>query len=370
MRIIKSLIVFMAVISLVVISVSAETGQLVAGSDYSYTWCYHLPQSGIFARYPQQMTSSDLVSGADTFLYMPRQVSAQYFNQYYGDYVQLDFILTFGAATPTMLASENNRYIVGVMMANKFNSFVAEPNTYVCDWSSMVNVSPIKDSHTKSGSVYTYSALFKKTTITEHIFSGDNISKLGIMFDINEAWVNRLSGSSTVLMFTSVKVTATDEISVDEETLLAIQAIQSQIDAGITTLSAGQTAIQNTIRQSADRAHADAERAHEDAEDIKDLIQGDGSFGSPESDVVDGFDSAISAESDLLGAVGFDTLDEDRFLEDMQNAVDWDNIDIPTQDAGDWFHRVLNPIMNYFPFFVIFPLLIGLLATLLGRRAR
>lgn len=98
------------------------------------------------------------------------------------------------------------------------------------------------------------------------------------------------------------------------------------------------------------------------------LIGGDGSYGSPESQYNDDIDNYLSAEDRFLQEYGLDSYFNDDIADNILDAVDWDGIDKPTQDSAYWVHKIVNPVMNAFPVFIIFPLLIGVVATLLGRR--
>lgn len=98
------------------------------------------------------------------------------------------------------------------------------------------------------------------------------------------------------------------------------------------------------------------------------LIEGDGSYGSPESEPLRELDEYILEEHQFADEFGLESYFNDDFMDNLLDEADWSNIDTPTQDSAYWVHKILNPIMDCFPVFIIFPLIIGLVATFLGRR--
>lgn len=128
--------------------------------------------------------------------------------------------------------------------------------------------------------------------------------------------------------------------------------------------------IEEEIDRVESAVQAAAEQAHEDAEALQGLISGDGSFGSPESSYGDDIDDYLSAESDLLDQVGFDSLYTPDHIEVLFDPAEWGDIDVPTRRAMDWFNLTVNPIFYTFPVLIIFPVFIGFVATILSRRAK
>lgn len=396
------LISLVAVILSFTVVISAETGEIPQGSQYNYKWCYYTPGDARMYFYPTQLTSSDIVSGTDTYLFIPRQTTKAYLNNYFGDYVQLDFYFSIGAATSIPSAVNNDGGpFKNLQFSNQWISNSTGNNGPYISYFS--NASYITSNFQHSGTTYQYSFLFNKDRITSSIFTVNGVSKICFLYSVDPRVISALS-STNVLMFTNVRVVATDELDIDQSTLLEIQHISEQIDAGVLSLTQGQTAIQNKIQAASDLAHSDAlqahqdaqaldssigdaadqiggavdsaaaqahddaERAHEDQEALQTLINGDGSYGSPESEYIQGFDDYEAAESEILDQVGVDSYLSEDYVDQMFNDLDFDNIDVPDRTSAEIFHLTVNPIFQYFPVFIVFPCFLGLVATILGRR--